>query len=101
MLPDPRAQFSLALLALLSPALCAAVDDPASRPPVARPSIGLLLPLNAPEFSRAAEAVRRAARRLRIRRECFRVGHRCAPPAGTGGSPRKRERPVPAGGAHR
>jgi len=45
-------------LALLSPALCAAVDDPASRPPVARPSIGLLLPLNAPEFSRAAEAVR-------------------------------------------
>src|SRR5947208_14601478 len=58
MLPGPRAQFSFALLALLSPALCAAVDDPASRPPVARPSIGLLLPLNAPEFSRAADAVR-------------------------------------------
>ena len=58
MLPGPRAQFSFALLALLSPALCAAVDDPASRPPGARPFIGLLLPLNAPEFSRASEAVR-------------------------------------------
>src|SRR5258708_12310246 len=58
MLPRPRAQFCFALLALLSPALCAAVDDPASRPPGARPFIGLLLPLNAPEFSRAAEAVR-------------------------------------------
>src|SRR5438309_955247 len=58
MLPRPRAQFCFALLALLSPALCAAVDDPASRPPDARPFIGLLLPLNAPEFSRAAEAVR-------------------------------------------
>src|SRR5256886_5748765 len=57
MLPRPRAQFCFAL-ALLSPALCAAVDDPASRPPDARPFIGLLLPLNAPEFSRAAEAVR-------------------------------------------
>src|SRR3989442_12505890 len=57
MLPGSRAQFCFALLALLSPALCAAVDDPASRPPGARPSIGLLLPLNAPEFSRAAEAV--------------------------------------------
>jgi hypothetical protein len=43
---------------LLSPALCAAVDDPASRPPTEAPFIGLLLPLNAPEFSRAAEAVR-------------------------------------------
>src|SRR6266699_2130539 len=58
MLPRPRAQLCFALLALLSPALCAAVDDPASRPPGARPFIGLLLPLNAPEFSRAAEAVR-------------------------------------------
>src|SRR5260370_33632185 len=58
MLPLPRAQFCFALLALLSPALCAAIDDPASRPPGARPFIGLLLPLNAPEFSRAAEAVR-------------------------------------------
>src|SRR3979411_3347761 len=58
MLPRPRAQVCFALLALLSPALCAAVDDPASRPPDARPFIGLLLPLNAPEFSRAAEAVR-------------------------------------------
>src|SRR5256885_16362588 len=53
-----RAQFCFASLALLSPALCAAVDDPASRPPGERPFIGLLLPLNAPEFSRAAEAVR-------------------------------------------
>jgi hypothetical protein len=43
---------------LLSPALCAAVDDPASRPAAEPPFIGLLLPLNAPEFSRAAEAVR-------------------------------------------
>src|SRR3977135_3464022 len=58
MFPRPRAQFCFALLALLSPALCAAVDDPASRPPGARPFIGLLLPLNAPEFSRASEAVR-------------------------------------------
>jgi len=60
MLAGPRAQFcfALALLALLSPALCAAVDDPASRPPVERPFIGLLLPLNAPDFARAAEAVR-------------------------------------------
>src|SRR5258708_13068906 len=54
----PCAQFCFALSALLSPALCAAVDDPASRPPGERPFIGLLLPLNAPEFSRAAEAVR-------------------------------------------
>src|SRR5216683_656894 len=54
----PCTQFCFALSALLSPALCAAVDDPASRPPGARPFIGLLLPLNAPEFSRAAEAVR-------------------------------------------
>src|SRR6266851_1518782 len=54
----PCAQFCFALSALLSPALCAAVDDPASRPPGERPFIGLLLPLNAPEFSRASEAVR-------------------------------------------
>ena len=54
----PCAQICFALSALLSPALCAAVDDPASRPPGERPFIGLLLPLNAPEFSRAAEAVR-------------------------------------------
>ncbi|HEY6240752.1 MAG TPA: penicillin-binding protein activator [Burkholderiales bacterium] len=42
----------------MSPALCAAIDIPASRPLGERPSIGLLLPLNAPEFARAAEAVR-------------------------------------------
>src|SRR5438552_2988588 len=58
MLPRPRAQFCFASLALLSPALCAAVDDPASRTPAERPFIGLLLPLNAPDFARAAEAVR-------------------------------------------
>jgi len=52
------AQICFALSALLSPALCAAVDDPASRPATEPPFIGLLLPLNAPEFSRAAEAVR-------------------------------------------
>jgi outer membrane PBP1 activator LpoA protein len=51
-------QICFALSALLSPALCAAVDDPASRPATEPPFIGLLLPLNAPEFSRAAEAVR-------------------------------------------
>ena len=38
--------------------MCAALDNPASRPPGERPSIGLLLPLNAPEFARTAEAVR-------------------------------------------
>ena len=53
-----RAQICFALSALLSPALCAAVDDPASRPATEPPFIGLLLPLNAPDFSRAAEAVR-------------------------------------------
>src|SRR5262245_24146361 len=53
-----RTQFCFALSALLSPALCAAVDNPASRPAGEPPFIGLLLPLNAPEFSRAAEAVR-------------------------------------------
>jgi len=58
MLAGPRAQFCFALMALLSPALCAAVDDPASRPRDERPFIGLLLPLNAPDFARAAEAVR-------------------------------------------
>src|SRR5258705_10941906 len=57
----PCTQFCFALSALLSPALCAAVDDPASRPPGERPFIGLLLPLNAPEFSRASEAVRLGA----------------------------------------
>jgi len=57
MLPGPRAQFCFALLALFSPALCAAADDPASRLGE-RPFIGLLLPLNAPEFAPAAEAVR-------------------------------------------
>jgi outer membrane PBP1 activator LpoA protein len=51
-------QICFALSALLSPALCAAVDDPASRPAGESPFIGLLLPLNAPEFSRASEAVR-------------------------------------------
>ena len=58
MLAGPRAQIFFALSALLSPALCAAVDDPASRTPAERPFIGLLLPLNAPDFARAAEAVR-------------------------------------------
>jgi outer membrane PBP1 activator LpoA protein len=58
MLAGPRAQILFASLALLSPALCAAVDDPASRPSGERPFIGLLLPLNAPDFARAAEAVR-------------------------------------------
>jgi outer membrane PBP1 activator LpoA protein len=52
------AQICLALFASLSPALCAAVDDPASQPGREAPFIGLLLPLNAPEFSRASEAVR-------------------------------------------
>ena len=52
------AQICFALSALLSPALCFPVDDPASRPPADKPFIGLLLPLNAPDFSRAAEAVR-------------------------------------------
>jgi len=59
MLAGPRAQFCFALLALLSPALCSAVDDPASQPPVSeKPFIGLLLPLNSPDYARAAEAVR-------------------------------------------
>jgi outer membrane PBP1 activator LpoA protein len=58
MLPGPRAQICFALLALLSPALCAAADDPASQPGSEKPFIGLLLPLNAPEFAPAAEAVR-------------------------------------------
>ena len=58
MLLGPRAQSGFALLALLSPALCAGADFPASQPAVGQPFIGLLLPLNAPEFSRAAEAVR-------------------------------------------
>jgi outer membrane PBP1 activator LpoA protein len=52
------AQICFALSALLSPALCAAVDDPASRPATDSPFIGLLLPFNAPEFSKASEAVR-------------------------------------------
>src|SRR2546422_7226810 len=56
MLPGPRAQFSFALLALLTPALCAAVDDPASRPPVARLLMVLLPPLNAPVFPGGAGA---------------------------------------------
>jgi outer membrane PBP1 activator LpoA protein len=51
-------QICFALSALLSPALCAAVDDPASRLPVEPPFIGLLLPFNAPEFSRTSDAVR-------------------------------------------
>jgi len=51
-------QICFALSALLSPALCAAADDPASRLPAEAPFIGLLLPLNAPEFFRASEAVR-------------------------------------------
>lgn len=51
-------QFCFALSALLSPALCAAVDNPASRPPVESPFIGLLLPFNAPDFSRTSDAIR-------------------------------------------
>lgn len=58
MLPGPRAQFCFALLASLSPAFCAAIDVPASPPAEQKPFIGLLLPLNAPDFSRAADAVR-------------------------------------------
>src|SRR6266571_635839 len=58
MLAGPRAQFSFALMALLSPALCAGADIPASQPADAKPFIGLLLPLNAPDFARPAEAVR-------------------------------------------
>ena len=57
MLPGPRAQICFALLAFLSPALCAAPDDTASLPG-GKPFIGLLLPLNAAEFAPAAEAVR-------------------------------------------
>ena len=58
MLAGPRTQICFALLALLSPALCAAVDDPASQRAGGRPFIGLLLPLNSAEFATAAEAVR-------------------------------------------
>jgi len=58
MLAGPRTQICFALLALLSPALCAAVDDPASQPAGVRPFIGLLLPLSSAEFATAAEAVR-------------------------------------------
>ena len=58
MLPGPRAQICFALLAFLSPALCSAADDPASRLGGEKPFIGLLVPLNAPEFAPAAEAVR-------------------------------------------
>jgi outer membrane PBP1 activator LpoA protein len=57
MLPGPRAQICFALLAFLSPALCAAPDDTASLP-AGGPFIGLLLPLNAPDYAPAAEAVR-------------------------------------------
>lgn len=58
MLAGPRTQICFALLALLSPALCAALDDPASQPAGVRPFIGLLLPLSSAEFATAAEAVR-------------------------------------------
>jgi uncharacterized protein len=58
MLPGPRAQFCFALSALLSPAFCAAADVPASVATDQKPFIGLLLPLNAPDFARAADAVR-------------------------------------------
>ncbi len=51
-------QFCFALSALLSPALCAAVDNPASQPSVEPPFIGLLLPFNAPDFSRTSDAIR-------------------------------------------
>lgn len=57
MLPRPRFQICSALLALLSPALCAAADIPASQPEPSKPFIALLLPLNSPDFSPAAGAV--------------------------------------------
>jgi outer membrane PBP1 activator LpoA protein len=57
MLPGPRFQICSALLALLSPALCAAADIPASRPEQPKPFIALLLPLNSPDFAPAAGAV--------------------------------------------
>jgi uncharacterized protein len=52
--------FSLVLLACIagSPALCGAVDDPASKAvPIARPFIALLLPLSSPAFAKPAQAV--------------------------------------------
>ncbi len=58
MFPGPCTQFCFALLALSSPALCAAADDPASDPGGTKLFIGLLLPLNSPDFAPAAEAVR-------------------------------------------
>ncbi len=57
MFPGPRAQICFALLAFLTPALCAAQNDTASAPREA-PFIALLLPLNAQEFAPASEAVR-------------------------------------------
>jgi uncharacterized protein len=55
-----RVQALLVVLALSSPALCAAQDLPASSvpTPAAAPFVALLLPLNAPEFAAPAEAVR-------------------------------------------
>jgi uncharacterized protein len=67
MLLGPRAQALLVVLALSSPALCAAQDPPASTPapppaaapaPPPAPFVALLLPLSAPEFAAPAEAVR-------------------------------------------
>jgi uncharacterized protein len=52
----------LVFLALSSPALCAAQDLPASKPPASVPApapfVALLLPLNAAEFAAPADAVR-------------------------------------------
>jgi uncharacterized protein len=62
MLLGLRAQALLVVLALSSPALCAAQEPPATvpAPPAAAggPFVALLLPLNAPEFAAPAEAVR-------------------------------------------
>jgi uncharacterized protein len=83
MLPGLRAQVLLVVLALSSPALCAAQEPPATGAPVpapaapatdspvfgptpappasgppAAPFVALLLPLNAPDFAAPAEAVR-------------------------------------------
>lgn len=47
----------LAVIGLGSCALCKAADDPASAPAAARPFIGLLLPLEDPDFARPAAAL--------------------------------------------
>jgi len=76
MLRSPCAQFCFASLALLCPALCSAADFPASRPEGEPPFIGLLLPLDSPDFARAAEAVRlgcQAALALADKRQALQV----------------------------